>query len=255
MEQINYTTINHIARERFGLSLEEYCVADLVHNLSHNPKNTIPGWCHAAKPTLGTMLGISRPSIFRHIKKLLSLKLLEQNPDQRELLRSTSKWYDNVIITTEQPKNNTPSQIETTSIKSIPLSSQNETMPPSQIETLQGYNTNKDNTKRERSLSFLLNIPEDTRLSFSTKFKVTEAQLIDKAEDLYHWCVSKGKRYSNYESFLRNAIKKDFGTRPNQKVDYEPVEEIPMTPEQQAMAQAKLAELRSKAKSIGSFPS
>ena len=52
MARINYTTINHEARARLGLTINEYCVYDLIHNLASNPKNIQMGWCYAKKETI-----------------------------------------------------------------------------------------------------------------------------------------------------------------------------------------------------------
>jgi len=68
--------------------------------------------------------------------------------------------------------------------------------------------------KRESSLSFLKEIPEETINEFEEKFKVEKANIITKANALHDYCEAKGKRYKNYKSFLANALRKDFGERP-----------------------------------------
>lgn len=106
--RLNYTTINHDARVRLGLSVNEYCVLDLIHNLATNPKNTQMGWCYAKKETIADYLDLGRATVFRAINKGLESGLLEKHPDQPALIKATSNWYEAVIIKVES-QNDTPS--------------------------------------------------------------------------------------------------------------------------------------------------
>jgi len=71
--------------------------------------------------------------------------------------------------------------------------------------------------KKESSIYFLKEIPEETITEFIEKFKVEKSNIITKANALYDYCEAKGKRYKNYKSFLANALRKDFGERPPRK--------------------------------------
>ena len=93
---INYTIINHEAREKFGLTWIEYGLADLVHNLSNNPKS-IDRWCYASKDNLAKMLGISRQYVHRTIEKLVNKNIIEKHSETKHL-RTTQLWYETVII-------------------------------------------------------------------------------------------------------------------------------------------------------------
>lgn len=96
-EQINFTTINHVARIKMGLSLVEYCLADLIYNLSNSPKSSIPGWCYASKKTLSKNLDISEREVFRIVNKLIEKKLIEKQEDTN-YLKITIDWYQLVVI-------------------------------------------------------------------------------------------------------------------------------------------------------------
>lgn len=122
MARINYTTINHEARVRLGLTINEYCVYDLIHNLSTNPKNIQMGWCYAKKETIADYLDLGRATVFRAIKKGLKNHLLEKHPEQPAFLKATSDWFDSVMIKAE-------SQNETASINMRREASQSETKP------------------------------------------------------------------------------------------------------------------------------
>ncbi len=55
-EQSNYTLILHKARNKLGLTNNEYILCDTIHKLKNNSK--FPGWCYATKETLGQILDI-----------------------------------------------------------------------------------------------------------------------------------------------------------------------------------------------------
>ncbi len=137
--RLNYTTINHDARVRLGLTINEYCVFDLIHNLATNPKNTQMGWCYAKKETLASYLDLGRATVFRAINKGLSLRLLEKHPDQPALIKATSNWFDEVMIKTE-------SQNETVSIKPRYDSYQNETFPRLKLRANKDIDKENDNS-------------------------------------------------------------------------------------------------------------
>lgn len=133
MVRLNYTTINHEARVRLDLSINEYCIFDLIHNLATNPKNSHMGWCYARKETLADYLDIGRATVFRAIKKGLASELLEKHPDQPALIKATSKWYEAVIIKDE-------SHNDTSSLKTRYASSQNDTQVRLKMRTNKDIN-------------------------------------------------------------------------------------------------------------------
>lgn len=99
MQEISYTTINHDARKKLGLSMNEYAVVDLIYHLSNNPKNENNGWCYASKSVMADMLDIARQNIHNIIKRLLDKKLVEKHKETK-YLRTTSLWYEAVVIIT-----------------------------------------------------------------------------------------------------------------------------------------------------------
>ena len=141
MARINYTTINNEARARLGLTINEYCVYDLIHNLASNPKNIQMGWCYAKKETIADYLDLGRATVFRAIKKGLKINLLEKHPEQPAFLKATSDWYDSVMIKTE-------SQNETASINMRRGASQSETKPHLKMRLNKDIENNEnDNTE------------------------------------------------------------------------------------------------------------
>ena len=96
-EILSYTFVLHTVRIKLNLSLNDYCIADCIYNLSNNPKSKIQGWCWASKKTLGELIGISGTSVYSILNKLLKLKIVEKDNDTK-YLRTTQLWYDNVIL-------------------------------------------------------------------------------------------------------------------------------------------------------------
>lgn len=80
------------------------------------------------------------------------------------------------------------------------------------INTLQEERIENKEIKTS-SARYLLDIPLEDVQAFIKKYNCTQNQLKSKAEELYNYCLSKGKQYKDYRAFLSNAVRKDFGLR------------------------------------------
>lgn len=94
---IKYTTINHLARIHLGLNQNQYAVADSVQKLSSNPRSKNPGWCNAGKQSLADFIGVSRRTVINTINHLEEAGLIERNPSNPKLLRTTEEWFKVVV--------------------------------------------------------------------------------------------------------------------------------------------------------------
>lgn len=102
-------------------------------------------------------------------------------------------------------------------------------------------NTNiKNNIERE--LSYLEELPQEDIQYFTREFDLTERQLKNKAEELADYCRAKGRKYSNYKAFLRNAIRKDFKKR----VINPYIQRKELPPEVRGSNLDKMAEIKAK---------
>ncbi|CAN5424279.1 hypothetical protein BH10BAC5_BH10BAC5_17090 [soil metagenome] len=99
-EDKKFTTINHNARDIFGLNVNEYCIADSIYHLSSKARTKF--WCVADKVYMGKFIGISEKQVHRIIKKLMDMKLVIKCPQNAKLLRTTDLWADTVHITEEE---------------------------------------------------------------------------------------------------------------------------------------------------------
>lgn len=95
--KLGFTTIQHDPRLRFDLSNNDYCIADCIYHLSHNPAGAVLGWCYAKRETIGSFFGLSRQSVQTIIKKLEMKGLIEVHQETKHL-RSTQAWYENFVL-------------------------------------------------------------------------------------------------------------------------------------------------------------
>ncbi|HES59540.1 MAG TPA: helix-turn-helix domain-containing protein [Caldithrix sp.] len=95
--KLGFTTIQHDPRLRYELTNNEYCIADAIYHLSHNPDSIAPGWCFARREKLGKFFGLSRRTVINAIAKLKERGLIEENKDTH-YLRTTKLWYEDFIL-------------------------------------------------------------------------------------------------------------------------------------------------------------
>lgn len=105
--KLGYTTIMHEPRLKLGLSLEEYCILDMVYRLSTNPSAPVAGWCSMSKTTMSHFMGVSRRSIFNALKKLEEEGFITKSSDGR-LIKTTQKWIKNVVNFEFRPTEDLP---------------------------------------------------------------------------------------------------------------------------------------------------
>jgi hypothetical protein len=98
------------------------------------------------------------------------------------------------------------------SVSSVPIGSKVKKATTIQSETESNKVNNKYN-KLLRSKNYLLQVPLFDLQSFSNSYRVTEAEVEQKAEELFHYCEAKGKAYKNYRSLLIKALIKQYGNR------------------------------------------
>ena len=92
-DDLRYTLVLHEARKELGLTMLEYTLVDLVHQLSGRANYP---FCIKSKENMAKDLGYSRAGVFKAIKRCLSLGLLEKG--QRGGLRTTDLWYQAVVV-------------------------------------------------------------------------------------------------------------------------------------------------------------
>ena len=96
-KKLGFTTIQHIPRTKYGLSNNDYCVADAIYHLSNNPNSIVFGWCFATRETLGSFFDLSKRTIINSINTLKAKDLIEVD-NQTKYLRTTQKWYNEFVL-------------------------------------------------------------------------------------------------------------------------------------------------------------
>ncbi len=119
---------------------------------------------------------------------------------------------------TDRPRKALYPEKEQVEISGTPKSYQRHTEDAPMGEISQHKRSNKISNKRREerithSIKYLSKIPEDDIKEFTIRFVATEKEVKSKAEDLRLYCERKGRKYSNYRSFLLNAMKRDFKER------------------------------------------
>ncbi|MGI8482986.1 MAG: hypothetical protein ACR2OU_01830, partial [Thermomicrobiales bacterium] len=117
----------------------------------------------------------------------------------REMSPEVIDWY--------KAKSDTP--IDT---PLIPTRYHSDTQPIGSVYSNQYSVTNEGGvgeTNSARSLAYLLNIPADDLAAFEHKYTLSTQAIQCKAEEMHSWCVSKGKTYRDYKSFLNGGLSRD----------------------------------------------
>jgi len=139
----------------------------------------------------------------------------------------------------------TSSKSKQASAKSKPASSKME-------HTIKDISIKDINNKYTyKNINYLREIPKEDIKNFTEDYKITEKQLLSKCDDLIDYCKAHGKRYKDYRAFLRNAVKKEFGKRPETKYIPPKYEDVPDEVKKQNLSRmVKLRETVSKIKGV-----
>lgn len=164
--------------------------------------------------------GVSYKHVSNLIQKLINKKRIEKTGKKtrkggtvdvyKVCLHDTVK--DNKrVIRTQLKKQSVYSVPE--SVYSVPTDIQVKKTTTIQNETESNKVNNNIYNKLLRSKNYLLQVPHSDLQSFSNSYRVTEAEVKLKAEELFRYCEAKGKAYKNYRSLLIIALIKQYGKR------------------------------------------
>ena len=179
MEKISFTTINHEARKKLGLSMNEYAVADLIYNLSNNPKGKVIGWCSATRQTKADMFGFTKTATVKIINSLIEKRIVEKQ-EGTDYLRTTGKWYDFVIVYT--------SEKNVIGVQNLHEGG----------ESITSVNNNKDNIKKEKD-------KERKILGPLIDQHLTREQLYRTSLLKNVWCPTVLKKYAGIRELIESG--------------------------------------------------
>ncbi len=243
-KQISYTTINHLARKKLGLSMHEYTLADLIYNLANNPRSEYPGWCYASKIFMADTLDLSEQSIHQLLNRLINKRVLQKHPDTKHL-KVTFDWYSRVVIVDTKQSLARLKKVESSTKESL-VGGTKQSLVNKDI-----YNKGNNNIyKPSNKFTSLKDIGEKEILEIAENYRVPVSFVRVQLESLKNYCEAKGRRYKNYKAALRNFVlssRKDWNgdnriskpTPPEEK-DYT------ISSEERAKARKRMGEFRTK---------
>jgi hypothetical protein len=89
------TTIDHTIREKLGLSITEYLIAEGVRFIANSPYSEIK-WAVAPRKKLSEFFGISQRTVDTALSVLIEKNILEVG-ELRYSIRTTKEWYEELI--------------------------------------------------------------------------------------------------------------------------------------------------------------
>lgn len=94
-ERLRYVIVHFGPMEELELTVGEYALAAMIHNLSHRGK--YGGWCIASREYFAKNLRVNRSTVKRHLARLEELELVECD-EGTHYLRTTEKWYQATVL-------------------------------------------------------------------------------------------------------------------------------------------------------------
>lgn len=92
-----YTTIQHGPRLELGLSINAYCVLDVIYKSQTHPRYGQGGWATIGVRKLASFFGLSVGGIHRILTEAEEGGLLEVDPENRNRKRTTQAFYDAIL--------------------------------------------------------------------------------------------------------------------------------------------------------------
>ena len=188
-----------------NLSLLEKCLLGRIQALQNSK-----GYCYAGNDYLSEQLGKTKNWISKVLKKLedrqyISREIIYDNKGKI----SERRVYLLAIGIGEKTKG-------VLAKNPIPIGEKSKYRVDIREEELEEtffITHTKEETKPERTIKYLVAIPEPHVAFFTSEFNCNPKQVENKGKELYSYCKSKGKVYKDYKHFLANALRKDFGVR------------------------------------------
>jgi uncharacterized phage protein (TIGR02220 family) len=93
MKKSRFIVFHFDIKKRFGITMNEYAILELIYLYSTNPSSAHQGWCYASKSHLADCIDVSRRTVIKIINNMQEAGFLDKAMDGR-MLRTTSKWND-----------------------------------------------------------------------------------------------------------------------------------------------------------------
>lgn len=198
-----YTTIQHQFRKKHELTINQYCLIDMIYHLSVNPDSDVGGWCYMSKVNMGNELDLTKRTILNLITKMIERGFIEKHPVTKHL-RTTKKW--NVVYFTCGEKSSPQ-------VKNVPLNG--EKSSPDGGEKSSPNNNNIYNNINNLLMSEIKisDVPQDLKSYFEIAFSFRELFIKNLTDRNSPAAAQNSAKFKNYVDPIRLMMENDGVTR------------------------------------------
>lgn len=87
------TLINETARKKLGITRDEYALCSYVQYRQADDRGRVLGWCNDPKEMIAEFVGVTRPGLYKMVRRLCEQNLLYYD-QEKHILRVTPHWID-----------------------------------------------------------------------------------------------------------------------------------------------------------------
>ena len=89
-----FTHVHHPARIALKVTLNQYCVLDLIYQSQVHPKFSVEGWSDRSYQKIASFLGLQKSTVHAIVERSVIEGFAEYNLENVRLKRTTENWFD-----------------------------------------------------------------------------------------------------------------------------------------------------------------
>lgn len=90
----SFTNISEVARQRLGITRDEYALCAYIAYRIADPRQRISGWCCDTKEEIAAFVGVTRAGLYKMVSRLIVEELIEAGGAVPFVWKVTTKWVD-----------------------------------------------------------------------------------------------------------------------------------------------------------------
>lgn len=90
----SFTNISEVARQRLGITRDEYALCSYIAYRIADPRQRIAGWCCDTKEEIAAFVGVTRAGLYKMAARLIVEELIEAGGAVPFVWKVTAKWVD-----------------------------------------------------------------------------------------------------------------------------------------------------------------
>lgn len=196
---LRFTHIYEIARQRMGLSRDEYALCNYIATWASHPKSTRAGWCDRTFQQKADFIGITKRGVIKMQQRLAAIDLIETDP-LTSYTRTTVAWFDAVIAAknAEHDEQSSPKRVN----KVYPPDEQSS---PDQMNNVHPHN---DVLNTDLNNDFIL-IDSDPSVSVLSPVEIVVGHLNDVLNPARPYSVKTKKTVEHVNARIRDGYTAD----------------------------------------------